>query len=127
MKRMVIIIAFVGTFFQVNAQSNNGVNIYGDPRIEFYTNKYAGQAQTQAPQFIYRILLIQTYNRDEANSVRAKFRNMYPNESSFLVYDDQKFKVRVGAFSSKVDAEVMLQQLRSSFPSSFILPPEKRN
>lgn len=127
MKKWVFVLAFLSMFINLNAQSDSGVNIFGDPRIDFYANKYSGQVQAQAPQFIYRILLIQTYNRDEANNVRAKFRNLYPNESSFLVYDDQKFKVRIGAFNTKVDAEVMLQQLRGTFPSSFILPPEKRN
>jgi len=127
MKKLAFVFAFVCMVINLNAQSNNGVNIFGDPRIDFYTNKYGGQVQAQAPQSIYRILLIQTYDRDEANSVRTKFRNMHPNESSFLVYDDQKFKVRVGEFNSKVEAEVMLQQLRGSFPSSFVLPPEKRN
>jgi len=125
MKKIVFLVFLLSFSYIVKAQ--NGVNIYQDPRIEFYMNKYDGAYQVQKSQFIYRIKLIGTYNRDEANSTIARFRKLYPGESSLLNHNGIQYIVTAGSFDSKPEAEVMLQQLRRNFPASFILPPEKQN
>ena len=117
-----MLVASLSTF----AQNGESIKVQEDPRIAHYLNEFNRIAATQTmPEFIYRVQLISTYERGEANGTRAKFRNLYPNEPSFLRHDGIKFLVEAGEFTTRTDAEVMLRDLRRNFPSAFLLPPKR--
>ena len=126
MKKLVSCLFFFCLSFQLLGQSGDDVQIIEDPRIEHYLSEFNRiSASKTMPQFIYRIQLISTYERNEASGTRSKFRNLYPSEPSFLRHDGVKFLVEAGEFTSKSDAEVMLRDIRSSFTSAFLLPPKR--
>lgn len=127
MKQVLVLFFFLVLKLSASAQNGaNGVYVHEDPRISQYLDKYSSMQQAPVTNYIYRIQLVSTYNRDEAYQVQGRYRNLFPNESSFLNHDGVKFIVRAGAFNSRVDAEVALGEIRKNFPSSFILPPEVR-
>ncbi len=127
MRRLILLLFFGLSVNQLVAQvGQNGITVHEDPRIEQYLAKYNNSYVTTVSEYIFRIQLVQTYNRDEAYRVQGRFRNLFPEESSFLKHDGVKFIVRAGAYDNRADAEVALSELRKNFPSSFILPPEKK-
>lgn len=127
MKQIVLTILFLIVGIASFAQSNNGVTVNADPRIDQFLNQFKNSQQVTQEQFIYKIQLISTYDRAEATKTRSNFAARYPSYQSFFTHDGVKYLVRVGNFSSKTDAEVMLMELRKKFRSAFILPPEKVN
>lgn len=127
MKQIVLTALFVFIGMTSFAQTNNGVTVNADPRVDQFLNQFKTSNQVIQEQFIYKIQLISTYDRAEATKTRSSFAARYPAYQSFFTHDGVKYLVRIGDFSSKTDAEVMLMELRRKFPSAFILPPEKVN
>lgn len=107
------------------AQDKEKAIFHEDGRITTLLRNYKAKSAVYVQQYVYRVQLISTYKRDEANRIQSKFRNLFPEEPSFLQYDGVKFIVRAGSFASKTDADMKLKEFRKTFPASFILPPEK--
>ena len=118
---LLTIVGFVGV-----AQTSNSVTIIEDPRIDHYMREFNRIAAAETmPEYIWRLQLVSTYERGEANTTQSKFRNLFPSQPSILQHDGTKFLVRGGEFTSRTDAEVFLQKIKRNFPSSFILPRER--
>lgn len=127
MKQIVLTALFLILGITSFAQSNNGVTVNADPRIDQFLNQFKTSNQVIQEQFIYKIQLISTYDRAEATKTRSSFAARYPSYQSFFTHDGVKYLVRIGDLATKTDAEVLLMELRKKFPSAFILPPEKVN
>lgn len=119
---------FLLTFLSVQswAQKDESIKLIEDERIQEYLNRYNYMVAVEStPEYVYRIKLIDTFERPEAQSTQAKFRSLYPNEPVKLDYDGVKFVVRACEFTSKADAEVKLREIKKEFPSAFLLPAQK--
>ena len=73
---------------------------------------------------VYRIRI---YNDNKQNARAAsesamhRFKAMYPGISAYRSYVNPFFKVTVGDFRSRPEADRLLQQLRGSFPTAFVV------
>lgn len=73
---------------------------------------------------VYRIRI---YNDNKQNARSAsesamnRFKAMYPGVAAYRSYVNPFFKVTVGNFHSRPEADRMLQQLRGSFPTAFVV------
>lgn len=63
---------------------------------------------------------------NEANSVVRRYRGSFPNWPASLEYHTPNYKVWAGNFSSRLEAERALLEIRNSFNSAFILKPGRR-
>ena len=59
--------------------------------------------------------------REKAKSVKTKFLQQFPEVPAYEVYQQPNFKVRVGDFRTRLDAQKFMNQMASSFPSAFIV------
>jgi hypothetical protein len=59
----------------------------------------------------------QRTSRDEANRKQSLITNQYPDHEAVVLFETPFWRLRVGNFQSRPDAEAALQQLRESFPS----------
>lgn len=59
--------------------------------------------------------------RGASEAALARFKGMFPGCSAYRTYSNPFFKVTVGDFRTKSEAMRMLQQLKGSFPSAFIV------
>ena len=59
--------------------------------------------------------------RAKAQSVASSFSSMYPKVGVYKSYDNPFFRVSVGDFKERSDAQRFADQLRSMFPSAFIV------
>lgn len=53
----------------------------------------------------YRIQVINTQSRDEANTVKAEMLRRFPEQKTYLLYKAPNFKVRLGNFLTQREAE----------------------
>ncbi|MEM1003668.1 MAG: SPOR domain-containing protein [Bacteroidota bacterium] len=66
----------------------------------------------------WRILIHATRNRVEMENVLRKFQYNYPNINATWVHDRPYYKVRAGAFESKLEAQRLLYVIRRDYPDA---------
>lgn len=138
MKRAIIIITvlfFCFKTFSALAQQNNenafsfstktsapqdtqSSQVIQDPRInlliqkQIYINSLALQ---NVPGF--RVQVISTMNRGKAMETKARLMQLFPQYQTYLSYQSPYFRVRIGNFRNRNDAEQLQEQLNNYFPS----------
>ena len=60
-------------------------------------------------------------SRGASEAALNRFKGMYPGIAAYRTYSNPFFKVTVGDFRTKSEAMQLLQQLKGSFPSAFIV------
>ncbi|MBQ9660149.1 MAG: SPOR domain-containing protein [Bacteroidales bacterium] len=59
--------------------------------------------------------------REESAAVIRRFSAMYPNIQAYRTYASPNFKVTVGNFRTRLEAEALLRELKGDFPDAFIV------
>lgn len=72
----------------------------------------------------YTIQIYSGQNREEAMNTKKKMSTDVPELNSELEYNQPKFRVRVGNYFSRLEAQKDLLRLKRAFPNA-ILVPEK--
>jgi SPOR domain len=72
----------------------------------------------------YTIQIYSGQNREEAMNTKKKMSTDAPDLNAEMEYTQPKFRVRVGSYFSRLDAQKDLLRLRRPFPNA-ILVPEK--
>lgn len=101
--------------------------IFADLRKE-KTDKRTGEeistepdAATVVPGF--RIQLLATPDIDEVNAQRAAAESIFIGERFYIVYDSPTYKLRVGNFLSRVEAESFVLRVQASgYPDAWVVP-----
>jgi SPOR domain len=61
-------------------------------------------------------------NREAAGRVRAEATSYFPDREVFAFYDRPYFKVRIGEFYGRTEAERMLREVRIWYTGAFVVP-----
>lgn len=72
----------------------------------------------------YRIQIHFGSEREKAKQVKTKFLQQFPEVPAYEVYQQPNFKVRVGDFRTRLNAQKFMNELAASFPSAFIVSDE---
>lgn len=83
---------------------------------------YQGSSSKKVKGF--RILIFSDSSpsaRGEANAARARFSRLYQKLPAYLYYDNPYFKVTVGNFRTKEEAQRQLGRILKNFPTAFIV------
>jgi hypothetical protein len=101
---------------------NRNIVILKDPRIDYLLKVYAAKSRTK-PELrrIYRVQLSSSRSRTEINDLKTQFSAKYPGIPVYMSFDPPTFKLRVGNFASRHDAEQFLKEIRKSYSASFIV------
>ncbi|WP_179414404.1 SPOR domain-containing protein [Mucilaginibacter sp. E4BP6] len=128
-----VIIALIGIPSLVLAQTRGTVQVDKDPKVDSLIGNYlvgGGKVGNGEPASAssngYRIQIFSGSDRKEAYSVQSKFQNKFPDTHTYLSYRDPNFKVKVGDFRSRLEAEKMIEEMKPAFGGLFIIP-EKIN
>ena len=70
----------------------------------------------------YTVQVYYGSNSSEASLVKGKVKRLLPQSSPQLRYDEPNFRVKVGKFYSRLEAQETYTQLKSSFSSALIIP-----
>ena len=60
--------------------------------------------------------------RREAVAIQEEFALQFPQEQSYLIYENPYFKVSVGNYTTTEEAMIFLGRIRKSFPKAHIAP-----
>lgn len=68
----------------------------------------------------FRVQIYAGNNRNEAYAVQNRFRNQYSDIDSYINYDEPNYRVKVGDFTSRTEANNFMQVLRSQYSNVFV-------
>jgi hypothetical protein len=98
-----------------------------DPRLDILTQKQAlvnkrSQMMTSNGLYKgYRLQLLSTNNRNQAFKLKYDLLTNYPEHKAYVTYQAPYFKVRLGNFLKKEEAEKMRKQISKNFPTGVFL------
>jgi hypothetical protein len=105
---------------------SNSVVIYKDPRLDMLVKKQAQineetsrDARRTARGF--RLMIINTNKRDEALAAKTKVYTYFPELKAYLLYQSPYFKLKVGNFKERKEAEDYQKQLNIYFPKGVFI------
>ena len=95
--------------------------------LDHYTATNKGRTQVDG----YRIQLIATPDRQRMENTLARFRSLYPGIRVDWVHAKPYYKVRAGAYATKLDGMRVLYDIRSDYPDAYLtratLRPQELN
>lgn len=75
----------------------------------------------------FRVQVISTNKRAEANEIKAKVMQLYPDYRTYLDYQAPYFKVRIGDFKDRDAATELREKVANSFNGSVFVVPATIN
>ena len=118
-----ILVIFVFVTIPAFAQiDSNTVVVHKDPRVELLMKKQieinevtTRNSRRSAPG--YRIQVISTNDRTKAMAAKTKIYQRFPELKAYLMYQAPFFKLKVGNFTEREEAESYLQDILQLFPT----------
>lgn len=118
LKALITLVLFFGSNYLVHANSQKDtVIVHKDARMDILTSKQItankkASLLTSAGQYKgYRVQVVSTSNRDQAFKIKGELLSRFPDQKSYTIFQAPNFKVRIGNFLKKADAEKFKLQL----------------
>jgi hypothetical protein len=121
------------------AQERGKVEVDKDPKVDslienYLVDKKTGNVSANATPGKtvsvstdgYRVQIYSGAERKAAFDAQARFQDKFPDQRTYVSYREPNFRVHVGDFRTRLEAEKLMQELRPWFPGLFIIP-EKIN
>jgi len=102
---------------QVEVIPQSGINTLMDKHIS--SNK-----TLEGKQKGYRVQIFfdsGNNSRQQALNVRNEFASRYPKVSTYIIFKEPNFRVRVGDFRTRSDARGFQQSIAEMYPQSFVV------
>ena len=115
---------FIFFAFTAFAQTRGKVEVVKDARIDTFAARRAELNKAGGPDAMingYRVQIFTGGNRKDAYNAQAKFQEQFPDIHSYVIYNEPNFKVRVGDFRTRLDAEKLQNELKKWFDGMFII------
>jgi hypothetical protein len=121
---------FIFIFLLLPLAGISQVDIVKDHRIDLLIQK---QEELNKKAYIennrtasgYRILVTNTNDRNKAMDVKSKLMRDFPEHKTYLIYQSPYFKIQIGNFRSRSDAEALRKQITVIYPTGVIIIPSK--
>ncbi|GIM48789.1 SPOR domain-containing protein [Capnocytophaga stomatis] len=119
MVRLQIVLGFIFSFMvsslysQVTINQENNISELMELKKEVAKNESAYQ--------------IQIYNGNiaGANEALAKVKEQLKQYPSQLIFETPNYKIRIGSFRTRLEAEKHLVEVKKVYPAAFVMTPKK--
>jgi hypothetical protein len=112
------------TFAQDSLLPGKNVQITQDQRVDLLVSRHIQLNQNQDGINGYRIQIFfdsGTNSKTRAQSIYESFRGKYPEIHAYLTFKAPNYKVRVGDFRTKLDAQRFLLEIIGQYPNAWII------
>lgn len=127
MRRKLIIGLLLGFFLTqaAIAQEKGNVTVIKDPQIDSLISRRLalnrlGNTGNSVTSLGFRVQIFSGLGRDDAYNEQTKFRSLFPGVASYMSYTQPNYRVRVGDFRTKLEAQKFSNELKRHYPSLFI-------
>ena len=119
MKQIIFFVVIL--FFAKISFANDTIIVHKDARLDVLTqkqiqiNKRAAMLTSSGQYKGFRVQIISTSNRDEAFKIKADVLTKFPDQKSYIIFQSPNYKIRIGNFLKRDDAENYRRQITNSF------------
>ncbi len=117
-----ILVFALGITLGFSQQGKTEIN--RDPKIDVLMNLMKEMNKNDNDSDRYKIQ-IYSGNRSGAQKAQSEFKESFSEWYSTDVYEPPNFKIWVGNFRTRLEADRALQQIKKKFPIAFIFKPKK--
>ena len=112
-------------FRQLSAQEKGKVLVTKDPQIDSLIARRlelnrAGITGNNVTLSGFRVQIFSGLDRQVAYSEQAQFKARYPAISAYISYTQPNYRLRVGDFRTRLEAEKLMNELKKYYTSMFI-------
>ena len=123
-KGLLLIVAALLLVPALQAQTRKGkVEITGDVQVSELVKKHIefNECVRTVPGYRVQIAALSGANsRDQAFELKRRFKEEYPEVEVYIVFTEPNFRIKVGDFTSKLEAYVFMQRIKDSFPGTIV-------
>ena len=108
-------------------ENQGNISVNSDPRIDELVKLHV--AYNKAFPFMpgYRIQIFMESGNEalnQAEKVKKVFNDKYKNNNAYLIFVAPYYRVRVGDFRTRLEAEKFLQQIIRKYPNAWVIKDE---
>jgi hypothetical protein len=123
-KYLVIIMLIIG--WTVNGQSHDQgrLSINADPRIDSLVQLHIAYNEVFSVMPGYRIQIFMKSGNEAlstAEEVKVTFSEQYTDIPAYLIFAAPYYRVRVGDFRTRLQAEKFLQEINRKYPNAWVI------
>ena len=99
------------------------VQVFGDERLEKLEKFVRSGEETIEGVLVdgFRVLIYFDQDKTKSEQQKSHFMNMYNEHTAYIDYLAPNYRVRVGNFRTKLEAEHMKQEIISVFPTAIVV------
>ncbi len=129
MSRLNIQILYKTLFFilvssQISIAQQGNIKVEQDAKLPQLLEKRIDMSKNNELGERFKIQLYYGNNQKASNTITS-FRSKFGEWPSEVVYETPNYKVWVGNFRNKLEADRALLKIKEQFPSAFIFKPER--
>jgi len=119
----IVLILLIALFFTQEIFAQNGkITVTSNPDLDELIEITAQKNKAANLLDGYRIQIFSGSDRDMANAMKSKFLSFHPDIHTYLIYQQPYFKVRIGDFRNKLEAQPIYNKILNEFEQVLILP-----
>jgi hypothetical protein len=122
-KRLFLLLAMTLTTYNINAQEQN-ITVKQDPKFEQLLNDKRKINASISTNDTYKIQIF-SGKSDEAKKTLSSFKREFSTIDGTIIFQTPNYKVLVGNFKTRIEAERNLEEIKKSYKSVFLLKPSK--
>ena len=108
----------------VSAQNRKGsIEITGDTKVGELVKKHVefNERLRTVPGYRVQIAALSGPNsRNQAFELKARFKETYPDVEVYIIFSEPNFRIKVGDFTSKLEAYVFMQKIKDTYPGTIV-------
>lgn len=113
---------------QITADTLQNITLSTDARLNTLLNKYREVNEELYLKRLrniqgFRVQVITTNDRNGALSVKTRMLSDFPGEKTYFIYHAPYFKIQMGNFKTREDAEQLMQEVKRIYPSGVFIVP----
>ena len=127
--KILLIILFLSNGLLLLSQDDGvgNVQIIQDPRVDSLLQKHI-ELNEQNPDIegwrVQIFIEAANYSKRMAIEAKSEFVGKYPNVRNYLIFQEPYYKVRIGDYRTKMEAEKFLKKIQYDYPNAFVVQDE---
>jgi len=122
-KRVFLTVTMITLAYNINAQDQN-LTLTQDPKFEQLLNDKRKINTSLSTNETYKIQIF-SGKSEEAKKTLTDFKREYTNIDGTIIFNTPNYKVLVGNFKTRIEAERNLAEIRKKYKSVFLIKPSK--
>jgi hypothetical protein len=125
-----LFILFVALIAVITASAQDSIVVKKDPRLDVLTSKQAAANKRNSMMTSdgkykgFRVQVMSTRDRTKAMNTKADLLTRFPEEKTYTLYQSPNFKVRIGNFIKKEDADAFRKMISKLYPEGVFVVPD---